>query len=264
MIVDNPTNIFKDSESFQKEIDYSQSFFKKNQYVCINKTNNNNKSIINWTKKEDEILLEISREFEFKNWKKISQRLNGRSAIQCSARYKRIKLGTVKGSWSQEEDEKLENFIKRFGKNWSLISKYMPTRSGKQIRDRYLNTLDPTILREKFSDEEDKKIVDLYKKYGSSWSLIARSFLGRTGDIIKNRFYSSLKKVINLGNNSESNENDIVNESFMNTKNNPNKLKLDENFAERKKDDFSYKKKEQYDYFFNVQNTYILQKKKKK
>jgi len=266
-MVDNPTNIFKDSESFQKENDYSQSFFKKNQYDCINKIHNNNKAIKNWTKEEDEILLEISREFEFKSWKKISQRLNGRSAIQCSARYKRIKPGTVKGSWSQEEDEKLENFIKRFGKNWSLISKYMPTRSGKQIRDRYLNTLDPTILKEKFSYEEDKKIVELYKKYGSSWSLIAGSFSGRTGDIIKNRFYSSLKKNINLGNNSLSKENDIVNENSMNTQNNLNKFKnltLHENFAERKIDDFTYKKKEQYDCVFNVQNSYISSDKKEK
>lgn len=197
------------------------------------------KNIQIWTKEEDKILLETAKENEFKNWKKISERLEGRTAIQCSARYKRIRPGIIKGAWSQEEDEKLKNFIKRFGKNWSLISKYMPTRSGKQIRDRYLNTLDPTLLREKFSQEEDNKIIELYKKYGSSWSIIAKEFHGRTGDMIKNRFYSSLKKVIFEGaNNLQNSQSNNNNSKNSNEYDENSKILSDKNF--NLKEDISY------------------------
>ncbi len=72
----------------------------------------------------------------------------------------------------------------------------MPYRTGKQIRNRFLNVLDNNLNREKFTFEEDRKIIKLYKSYGKSWSRIAKSLKGRTGDMVKNRFYSSLQKIV--------------------------------------------------------------------
>ena len=85
---------------------------------------------------------------------------------------------------------------KEHGKNWSEISKFMPHRTGKQIRDRFLNALDDNLNKEKFSQEEDDKIIKLYKSYGNSWCRIAKRLKGRTGDMVKNRFYSSLKRIV--------------------------------------------------------------------
>lgn len=152
------------------------------------------KKVNNWTKEEDKILLKIAGKYNYKNWKAVAHHLIGRSDVQCSARYKRIKPGIIKGVWTVDEDILLLNLIKRFGKNWSLISKYMSSRSGKQIRDRYLNTLDPELNKEKFTEEEDQMIIRYYSMYGTLWSKIAKYFKGRTGDMIKNRFYSSLRK----------------------------------------------------------------------
>jgi hypothetical protein len=155
------------------------------------------KIVNNWTKEEDKVLLKKAKEYNYKNWKEVASFLPSRSDIQCSARYKRIRPGIVKGTWTPEEDDNLLNLLRTFGKNWSLISKYMPSRSGKQIRDRYLNTLDPSIKRDKFTKEEDMKIIEAYLKHGPAWSKISNGFKGRTGDMIKNRFYSSLKRKIN-------------------------------------------------------------------
>jgi hypothetical protein len=47
--------------------------------------------------------------------------------------------------WSREEDDLVIRLIKVYGKRWSLLSIKMENRTGKQIRDRYLNKLDPTI-----------------------------------------------------------------------------------------------------------------------
>jgi hypothetical protein len=179
------------SELNEKLSDKFNSDHKKNVFI-LSKV----KKINNWTIEEDSDLLKYAAMFEYKNWNAIAEKLPGRSAIQCSARYKRIKPGLTKGAWTEEEDEQLIKFIKKFGKNWSLISKYMSSRSGKQIRDRYLNTLDPNILKEKFTSEEDDKILECYSKFGSQWSKIAKQLPRRTGDMIKNRFYSSLRKKI--------------------------------------------------------------------
>lgn len=148
----------------------------------------------NWTKEEDIALLEAAEKNNYKCWKKIADHLPGRSAIQCSARFKRIKPGIIKGAWTKEEDDKLLELVSQLGTNWALISNYMGSRSGKQVRDRFLNTLNPNLNRNKFSAEEDDLILKLYKDLGCKWSQIANSFVNRTGDMIKNRFYSSLRK----------------------------------------------------------------------
>ena len=55
-----------------------------------------------WTKEEDKILLQNVERFNFKNWNLIASYIKGRTAIQCSARYKRIKPGIKKGYWTKE------------------------------------------------------------------------------------------------------------------------------------------------------------------
>ena len=160
-----------------------------------------------WTKEEDKILLKKAKEFNCKKWKEVSTFLPGHTSIQCSARFRRIKKGIVKGNWKKEEDEKLLELYKKYGKNWSKISKEMKTRTGKQIRDRFLNSLDERVIKRKFNNDEDEKIMKLYKKYGNCWSFIAKFLKGRTGDMVKNRFYSKLVKEIKKENSISNNKN---------------------------------------------------------
>ena len=158
-----------------------------------------NKEINNpnfWTEEEDKILKEKAAEFNFKNWNSIANFIPGRTSIQCSARYRRIRPGLIKGAWDKEEDNKLLSLYEKYGKNWAAISKEMPHRTGKQIRDRFLNSLDSKFERGKFTEEEDQAIIKYYKIYGNSWAKIAKKLKTRTGDMVKNRFYSSLKKII--------------------------------------------------------------------
>lgn len=146
-----------------------------------------------WSEEEDKILIEKSKEYGYKNWATVASFIPGRSAIQCSARYKRIQPGLIKGAWTPEEDQELLRLYRYYGKNWSHISKSMPHRTGKQIRDRFLNALDDNLKKDKFTKEEDRKVIKWYKVYGNSWCRIAKKIKGRTGDMVKNRFYSSLK-----------------------------------------------------------------------
>ena len=152
------------------------------------------KKINFWTEEEDKILKEKAKEFNYKNWNSIAEFIPGKNAIQCSARYRRTRPGLNKGAWQKEEDSKLLSLYKKYGKDWAAISKEMPQRTGKQIRDRYINSLDTRYKRGKFSKEEDKIILKYHKIYGNKWSQIAKKMKTRTGDMVKNRFYSFLKK----------------------------------------------------------------------
>jgi len=155
------------------------------------------KKVGKWTIEEDSLLHIYVPKYGEKSWRKISQHIPGRTSIQCLHRWSKIlKPGLVKGPWTAEEDEKLKIWVSREGPTkWAQASGFINGRSGKQCRERWFNTLNPNVKKGNWSQEEDKIIFDLYQKYGSSWSKIARFIPGRTENAIKNRFYSTVRKL---------------------------------------------------------------------
>jgi hypothetical protein len=168
----------------------------KSQIFSIIKIKNKKK----WSKDEDKMLINLAEQYKEKHWKDISSNFNNKNSLQCFSRYKRIRPGIIKGSWSKEEDSKILELVSMHGKCWSRISKILKTRNGKQIRDRFINVLDPGIKKGRFTDEEDKKLIRLFMQHGPKWATISKYFDDRTADMIKNRFHSSIKKII-FGNN---------------------------------------------------------------
>lgn len=100
-------------------------------------------------------------------------------------------------TWRREEDEKISQLIKEHGKNWALISKkFGGKRTGKQIRDRYMNKLNPKIVPAMWSYEEDNRLLELFKFFGRKWTQISRQLPGRTETMVKNRFYSKFRYIL--------------------------------------------------------------------
>lgn len=151
-----------------------------------------------WTSEEDKLLLESVRRNDGKNWKNIAKSVPGRSATQCSQRWRRIQPYKLRQKWTKDEDKLILSLVEKHGLNWCLIASMLEGRTGKQVRERYLNKLDRNINRAKFTDEDDKKIIQYYEEYGPKWKEISSHFLGRPENMIKNRFYSHIRKRILL------------------------------------------------------------------
>jgi len=100
--------------------------------------------------------------------------------------------------WQAYEDEQVIDLVNKHGQSWALISSMMEGRTGKQIRDRYLNKLRPDIKNDEWNNEEDQLLISLYHELGRKWSKIATHLPGRTEGQVKNRFYSHIsKKLLN-------------------------------------------------------------------
>lgn len=96
---------------------------------------------------------------------------------------------TKKGLWSPEEDSQLIDLVAKYGSRWAKIADEMPGKERRQIRNRYLNALQPGINFEEWTEEEERRLDLLQKEFKNKWCEIAKRMPGRTENQVKNKYY---------------------------------------------------------------------------
>jgi Myb-like DNA-binding domain len=159
-----------------------------------------------WSKEEDSRLTEIMKKYKNpRDWEPIAKEHNrGRSAKECHERWIRyLKPGVRKGQWTDHEDAVVMEVVTTSSEQpftrWSDLAQRLPGRVGKQIRDRWVNHLNPAINHLPFSREDDLNLWEGHTQLGKRWVEIATKNFNntRSENHIKNRWYSaSFKKFI--------------------------------------------------------------------
>jgi hypothetical protein len=94
------------------------------------------------------------------------------------------------------EDLILRSRVENLGmSHWKEISQFLPRRSPRQCRDRCMNYLMDSLVRNPWTPQEDALVVEQVREIGPKWVEIGKMLHGRSATNVKNRWYKRLRKL---------------------------------------------------------------------
>lgn len=155
-------------------------------------------------------------EFTDQDWQTVASLVPGRTMGQCQKRWLFIqKIEGKKYAWNAQETEMLKKIAEEITmagqsstqgtmtqpKEWKRIAEEFnrmmgpgSKRNPRQCRERWINVIDPTVRRDKWTLVEEIQILKLWLELGSKWHDISLQVEGRTEIQVKNRFNCLVRK----------------------------------------------------------------------
>ena len=98
------------------------------------------------------------------------------------------KKRAARNTFSNEEDKRLNELVATYGMDWVTISREMPGRNARQVKERWKNYLSSDVEHRPWTSDEDDLLYEKYREFGPKWKEISRFFEKRTEVHVKNRW----------------------------------------------------------------------------
>ncbi|KAF4348425.1 hypothetical protein F8388_015736 [Cannabis sativa] len=106
-----------------------------------------------WSKEEDDVIVELVKQYGPKKWSTIANHLPGRIGKQCRERWhNHLNPAINKEAWTQEEELALIRAHQVYGNKWAELTKFLPGRTDNSIKNHWNSSV--------------KKKLDSYLKSG--------------------------------------------------------------------------------------------------
>ena len=107
----------------------------------------------------------------------------------------------LRKTWDEAANEKLRELMRQeTNPSWKSVARKMHEFqyqfTSKQCKVHWKNVLDPSNSQDKWSVEEEALLFELWAKLGNKWSDIADALPGRSEGTVKNRFYSTIRRIV--------------------------------------------------------------------
>jgi hypothetical protein len=102
---------------------------------------------------------------------------------------------TKRVRWTKSEDSVLTRLLANDpSPNWNQIFSHFPKKSPQEVIDRWEKVLNPNLLKNSWSREEDAKIMEFVRTHGcQDWSQLSELLPGRIGKQYKERWRNHLE-----------------------------------------------------------------------
>ena len=95
-----------------------------------------------WMGEEDQMIVKWVEEHGAKDWIALAQLLPGRISKQCRERWhNHLCPSVVKAEWTEQEDNILIEYQRKWGNKWSKIAALLPGRTDHSVKNRWNSSL---------------------------------------------------------------------------------------------------------------------------
>jgi hypothetical protein len=95
----------------------------------------------------------------------------------------------AKMKFTAAEDDLIRQVMKTSGDQpWATIAEQIPGRTARQVRERWINYLDPTVNTNPWTTEEETLLQNLVNEQGPKWSKMVSQLENRSDIAIKNHY----------------------------------------------------------------------------
>ena len=143
-----------------------------------------------------EKVIEQCRVGDFIPWHQVKYFIEGRTLPQIKHYWNKINVPKRGDVWTEDENRQLSLAVKKYGRhNWRKVSQFLPGRSNRQCRERYMMRLNFGNDRKlgDWTTQEDKQILELAPKHDFKWVQLENQLKGRNARQIASRYELLIK-----------------------------------------------------------------------